>query len=74
MRTDRTLMANRKHNRKTLTGFAATRSSRGIMKRAAADLEQGLENTDCRIPDPTSQEHCPRPARKPAAPRRRARK
>lgn len=33
---------------KPIKGFAATRSPRGIMKRAAADLEQGQEDTDCR--------------------------
>jgi hypothetical protein len=31
--------------RKTLAGHAATRSSRGVIKQAARDLERGLEDT-----------------------------
>lgn len=69
----------RKTTSRTMTGFAATRSPRGIMKQAANDLERGLENTDCRQPDATSQADCPprpSPAPKNKAPGRtmRARK
>jgi hypothetical protein len=43
---------------KTLVSHAAGRSSRGVIKRAAKDLEQGKTNTDCRLPDATSDPHC----------------
>ena len=36
----------------------ATQSSRGVIKRAAKDLEQGKANTDCRLPDATSDPYC----------------
>jgi hypothetical protein len=49
---------------KPIKGFAATRSSRGIIKRAAADLEQGKADTDCRRPDGSSRKDCPTPARR----------
>lgn len=49
---------------KPIKGFAATRSSRGIIKRAAADLEQGQENTDCREADRRSGGDCPKPSAK----------
>ena len=48
---------------KPVRGFAATRSPRGIIKRAEADLEAGREDTECRRPDRTSREHCPSPAK-----------
>lgn len=48
---------------KPIKGFAATRSSRGVMKRAESDLERGLEDTDCRRPDLTSRKDCPAPKR-----------
>lgn len=32
------------------------------IKQAASDRSRGLENTDCRVLDQSSQEHCPRPA------------
>lgn len=51
---------------KPVKGFAATRSSRGIIKRAAADLEQGRENTDCRLPDASSEPRCPKPGKRSA--------
>jgi hypothetical protein len=49
---------------KPIKGFAATRSSRGIIKRAAADLEEGKADTDCRRSDRTSRKDCPAPARR----------
>jgi hypothetical protein len=49
--------------RKTLASHAATRSSRGVIKRAASDLKQGLKNTDCRLPDKSSEGYCPAPAK-----------
>jgi hypothetical protein len=48
---------------RTSVSHAATRSSRGVMKRAASDLERGLKNTDCRSPDATSARECPTPSR-----------
>jgi hypothetical protein len=45
------------------TRARATRSSRGVIKRAASDLKQGLKNTDCRLPDKSSQGYCPAPAK-----------
>jgi hypothetical protein len=50
--------------RKTLASHAATRSSRGIIKRGASDLKQGLKNTDCRLPDQSSEGHCPAPSKR----------
>ena len=35
-------------NRKTLTGWAATPSRRGVIKRAAADIAAGRQDTDAR--------------------------
>ncbi|HYX65443.1 MAG TPA: hypothetical protein VE935_14600 [Burkholderiales bacterium] len=46
-----------------LRGFAATRTPRGIIKRAEADLEAGREDTECRRPDRSSRAHCPTPAK-----------
>jgi hypothetical protein len=54
-------MANRKRPTKTMKRYAATRGTRDLIKQAASDLERGLENTDCRVRDKTSQTHCPRP-------------
>jgi hypothetical protein len=51
-------------------GFAATRSARGIIKRAEKDLAQGRENTDCRSPDASSAADCP-PKMADAHPKRR---
>lgn len=34
------------------------------MKQAASDRGRGLEDTDCRVLDQSSQEHCPRPTQK----------
>ncbi|HEX7055552.1 MAG TPA: hypothetical protein VF211_16630 [Burkholderiales bacterium] len=48
---------------KPVKGFAATRSSRGIIKRAAADLAAGRENTECR-PGRSSPRHCALPGKK----------
>ena len=39
-----------KRTSKTITGFAATRGRRDIIKQAASDLERGLEDTDQRSP------------------------
>jgi hypothetical protein len=50
--------------RKTLASHAATCSSRGVIKRAASDLKQGLKNTDCRLPDQSSEGHCPAPSKR----------
>jgi len=49
---------------KPVRGFAATKSPRGIIRRAEADLEQGREDTDCRRADRTSGKDCPTPAAK----------
>lgn len=54
-------MKRQKRTRKTVTGFAATRGRRDVIKQAASDLEHGLEDTDCRVPAASSERHCPRP-------------
>jgi len=53
-----------KRTRKTIRGFAATRDPRGITKQAAADLERGLQDTECRGAE--------KPAGSPCPPRRRS--
>ena len=35
-----------RRTKKTIRGFAATRSSRGIIRQAAADIEHGLVDTE----------------------------
>jgi hypothetical protein len=58
-------MPTRKRNtRNTIHGFAATKSSRGVMRQAADDLERGQKNTDCRLPDGSSEKACPTPRRR----------
>lgn len=57
----RSRMKRQKRTRKTVTGFAATRGRRDVIKQAASDLEHGLEDTDCRVPAESSERHCPRP-------------
>jgi len=52
-------MAHRKRTSKTMTRYP-----RDPIKQAALDLERGLENTDCRVLDKSSQRHCPQPARR----------
>jgi hypothetical protein len=54
--------AKQKRTRKTITGFAATRGPRDITRQAASDVARGLEDTDCRAADRTSEGRCPRPA------------
>ena len=34
--------------RKTITGFAATKGTRGVIEQAASDLKAGQRDTDCR--------------------------
>jgi hypothetical protein len=46
-----------------IRGFAATRTRRGVVKRAANDVERGLEDTECRGEARRSQPECPRPAK-----------
>jgi hypothetical protein len=50
-----------KRTRKTIRGFAATRDPRGITKQAEADLERGLEDTDCRGAKKAPGSPCPKP-------------
>jgi len=56
----------KKRTGKTMRGFAATRDPRGVVKQAQADLERGLEDTDCRGTKKTTDSPCPkrRPARR----------
>lgn len=54
-------MKRQKRTRKTVTGFAATRGSRDLIKQAASDLARGLEDTDCRVHATSSERHCPQP-------------
>jgi hypothetical protein len=56
-------MARQQRTSKTIRGFAATRDLRDITRIAASDAERKA-NTDCRLPDGTSDKACPRPARK----------
>jgi hypothetical protein len=46
-----------------IRGFAATRTRRGVVKRAANDIERGREDTDCRDKAGRAPGDCPRPAR-----------
>jgi len=41
-------MARQKRTRKTITGFAATRGPREVIRQAASDLRRGLQDTDRR--------------------------
>ena len=56
-------MSESRRTPRPVRGSAATRTPRGIIKRAEADLEEGRENTDCRRPDRSSRAHCPSPAK-----------
>ena len=38
-------MARQKRTSKTITGFAATRGRRSVIKQAAEDVERGLQDT-----------------------------
>lgn len=49
---------------KAVEGWAATRESRGVVEQAAADRARGIENTDCRLPEGSSEGDCPRPNRR----------
>jgi hypothetical protein len=45
-----------------IRGFAATRTRRGVVKRAANDVERGREDTDCRDKADRAPGDCPRPS------------
>ena len=45
-----------KHTARTMRRYP-----RDPIKQAASDRSRGLENTDCRVLDQSSQDHCPRP-------------
>jgi hypothetical protein len=42
--------------------YEGSHKTREVIRRAASDLERGLENTDCRGRDKPSDSHCPRPS------------
>jgi hypothetical protein len=50
--------------KRTLRSWASGPTRREVIKRAASDLERGLKNTDCRLPDGSSQADCPQPKRR----------
>jgi hypothetical protein len=41
-------MARKKRTSKTITGWAAARGARGVIRQAESDVERGLEDTDRR--------------------------
>lgn len=45
-------VARKKSTSKTLTGWAATRGRRGVIRQAESDLEHGLQDTDRRSTAP----------------------
>jgi hypothetical protein len=48
MATRSTRISRVSRTRNTITGFAATKGRRGVIKQAALDLEAGQRDTDCR--------------------------
>lgn len=47
-----TTVARKKSTRRTMTGWAATRGRRGVIRQAESDLEHGLQDTDRRSKTP----------------------
>lgn len=61
-------MATKRKAPRPIKGFAATGDVRSVMRRAANDVEQGRQDTECRgearTVRPRSADPCPRPVRK----------
>jgi hypothetical protein len=51
-----------KHSSKKTMRHAGDAQRKDVVDQAYKDRARGLANTDCRVPDESSERYCPRPA------------